>query len=575
MFIDIVNNKISLKLENGDDFQQLIAKIKLNLCPYSYDVDLKLWFTEKMNLLVIPEIFQDVKLSQKCKELLIRQKEHILQLKIDKTLPYEKRIELLKEATLFPHQKTGINYLLKYTSSGLFDDPGLGKTLTVISTLCILFHDKKIDKVVVFCPNGLKYNWVEELEMFSSLSYHVSNGDREERTEQLKIDKQVLIINYESLGIKKNKQKKSEKKKSQLIAEKFQKEFTKYITNNTCLVLDEAHRIKTGTSNISKYIRHIGKLTIYKYALTGTPIANKPEDAFYLMNFLDGGKLLGTNYYNFLKQYCILGDSFNEWAIVGYKNLDKLKFLIELKSIRRIKSEVLNLPSRIFQDRIIELSSEHLNHYKEIKKNFSKIIKEGDRILIESCLIKLIQCSSNPLLTESKIESSKIKELDNILDEHIDRGNKKIIVWTNFVENYNFLLKRYEKYKPIFIKGGVSPEQRQKNVNLFQNDPSVKLILLNPKACKEGITLTSSSTMVYLDRTFDLLEYTQSRDRNFRIGQKENCLVINLIGKNTIDETIAKNLYKKENLANYLHGDIEKLEKQISFKEIAKLVLEF
>lgn len=566
MKVFLNENKVAIQLYSGDDFQSIIQKIKDNLSPYEYSPQTKLWTTEKMNLLVFQQIFNNEKIyyGEGVLQLLEKQKQYLEQLEVDKNIPYNDQILLLKNENLklFDHQKKAINYLLKYPSSGLFDEQGLGKTLTVISVLCILFDQKKIDNVIIFCPNTLKFNWARELELFSSLTFCVLHGDRKERLQQLAETKQIYITNYESLAIKKTKVK--EKTKAQKTAEEFQDSFTNLITSRTSIILDEAHRIKSGNSKISKYIRKIGKLAEYKYTLTGTPIANKPEDIFYLMMFLDDGKLLGTNYWQFLKQYCILGNHFSEYAIVGYKNLDKLKFLINLKSLRRLKDDVLDLPEKIYEEKIIEPTREHLMFYNKLKAEVLQIItKEGDLKRIEPYLIRLIQASSNPLLIdpETKIVGSKVSELDNLLTEHIELSGNKVVVWTNFVNNYPYLLERYKKYNPVYINGSVDPKARQDCVEQFQTNPEVKLIICNPQAAKEGITLTASSVSIYLDRTFNLVDWKQSNDRIHRIGQNKRCLIITLLCKDSIDEIISKNIYKKSEIAAFLQGDIDSIQK--------------
>jgi len=669
MRIFLKDNKIAIKLEYGDDFKSSVEKIKTKLSPYSFDFQEKIWITEKINLLIIPELFSQhhLHLDSEIQELYKRQKKFIEELKLNKERIYSEKINSLKEIKLFNHQKQAINFMLSYTSCGLFDEQGLGKTLSTIATLCILFERKDIESAIIICPNNLKYNWKSEIDLFSSLYCTILEGSKKLKIEQLKQRNQIIITNYESLIIHNTKKKNKEKSSSQIISKQFQKEFSSIVNNNTCIILDEAHRIKNGSSSSSKYIRKLGAKTNHKYILTGTPIANHPEDIFYQFLFLDCGKLFGKNYYNFLKQYCYIGGFyfsykefetdpkefvkkityfnftkidaieklneliddllfFEKWqinhpesikeakylidkcikyknekslyshvneikkinrhllriaykecpenkylwspitdrVIAGYKNLDRLRFLIGLKSIRRLKEDVLDLPEKLFQDRIIEMSKEHLKFYNDLSEKLIKIITEnGDLKSIDPFIVKLVQCSSNPTLIDSnlKITSSKVSELDKLFVEHIVESKNKVILWTNYVENYPYLLERYKEYNPTFINGEVELEERHKRIKQFQESPEIKLIICNPQACKEGITLTSSCIAIYLDRDFNLVNYKQSVDRIHRIGQSKTCLIINLICKNTIDEMIMKNLFTKDVIAQYLQGDCDNLSK--------------
>lgn len=566
MRIFLKDNKVALKLEHGDDFKLIIEKIKTKLSPYSYDPQEKIWFTEKMNLLIIPELFSQINVvfDPQIQTISQKQKQFIEELKLNKEKVYSENIGLLKDVNLFNHQRQAINFMLNYSSCGLFDEQGLGKTLTTISTLCVLFEQQKIEMSIIICPNNLKYNWKNEIDLFSGLSSIILEGSKKEKMEQLKQNCQVIITNYESLIVQGAKKKKKEKSNSQLISEEFQKEFLEITSDKTCIVLDESHRIKNGNSSSSKYVRKLGTKTNKKYVLTGTPIANHPEDIFYQFLFLDGGKLFGTNYYSFLKQYCYLGNQFSKYAVVGYKNLDKLRFLIGLKSIRRLKEDVLDLPEKIFEDRIIETSKEHMSFYNDLLDKLIQIItEEGELKSVDPYLVKLIQCASNPILIDqnSDITSSKIKELDELLNEHIVESGNKVILWTNYVDNYPYLLERYKKYNPFFINGEVKLKERHERIKQFQTNPEVKMIICNPQACKEGITLTASCVAIYLDRDYVLVNYKQSVDRLHRIGQSKTCLIINLICKDTIDEMIMKNLFKKDVMAQYLQGDCDDLSK--------------
>lgn len=578
MKISLLGNKIAIKLQPGDDFATTIKKIKTHLAPYEYDPQTHLWLTTKMNLLVFEQIFQNEKIYYEPEVLgiLEKQKKYLVKLDQFKNTEYDGKGFINIE--LFKHQRQAVNFMLNMPCSGDFDEQGLGKTLSIIFTLGILFDEKKIDKALVICPNTLKYNWEKEIKDFSELKCEVLTGSKEEMAEKISLGSQIYITNFESLIVKESKAGSKKKIKQSTIDKnkKFQDLFKGLIDEKTCIVIDEAHRIKSGSSKTSKFLRKMGKLAKYKYALTGTPIANKPEDIFYLAMFLDGGNLLGTNYFQFLKQYCILGNGFSEYAVVGYKNLDKLRFLVSLFSIRRLKKDVLDLPEKIFEDRIIETSNEHIGFYNKLKAGILQKIKEDGEVKnVKACLIRLIQGASNPILLDEncEIESGKVRELDALLEEHIEESGNKVIVWTNFVENFPYLVERYKKYNPVFINGSVSTEQRQANVLEFQNNENIKLIICNPQACREGLTLTASNIAIYLDRTNNMVDYLQSTDRIHRIGQTKTCFIINLICRSTIDEIVTNNIFRKHSLAQYVQGDTKSIEKQISDEELLELAL--
>lgn len=599
MYVFLKNNKVAIRLEHGDDFKAISEKIKGNLSPYTFDPEDKLWYTEKMNLLIMDGIFNNpYKKHDDVSILQNKQKEYLIQLNISKETEYSDILHNTKEKVkLFSHQKTAINYMLKNYPCGLFDEQGLGKTLTTICVLGILFEKKEIEKAIIICPNSLKHNWNNEIILFSNLTCVMLDGSKVNRIKQLEDNFNIYITNFESLALQDpKKREEKEKRKLAKIPEEFRdnfkqkkkrapskeslefkEKFENLIDEKTCICIDEVHRIKSGSSIVSEFIRELGIKTKYKYILTGTLIANKPEDVFYPFLFLDCGETLGKNYYNFLKQYCYLGNSFSRMAITGYKNLQKLKFLIQLKSIRRLKDDVLDLPEKIIEDRIVEITHDHLKFYDDLIDNMIDVISdEGIEKHVDPYLIKLIQAASNPLLIDkdTKVISSKIKELDSLLNEHIELSDSKVVLWTNYVNNFELLLNRYKKYNPVYIRGGVSIEDRNENVKNFQNDPNIKLIICNPAAASVGLTLTASNISIFFDRDFVLVNYKQAIDRIHRIGQNKRCLIINLICSNTVDEIISKSLFSKDTIASFLQGDIKDLEKvHIDKKKILRDIL--
>jgi SNF2 family DNA or RNA helicase len=86
------------------------------------------------------------------------------------------------------------------------------------------------------------------------------------------------------------------------------------------------------------------------------------------------------------------------------------------------------------------------------------------------------------------------------------------------------------------------------------------ILIANPSAAREGLTLTSANNAIYLDRNFNLVDYLQSQDRIHRISQTKECRIYKLIAKNTIDEYIDEIIYKKHKLAEYVQGDIDNIE---------------
>lgn len=427
-----------------------------------------------------------------------------------------------------------------------------GKTFSLIYTYKALKEKNLVDKVLVLCPASLTYTWHKEVNKTQEFIPVIIEGKKEQKIETIRnrtgnffITNYEAIINYSSKNLKENED---------LDIEKNIIEFVK--KNRVMLVIDESHRIKGRSGRIFTFLKKIIKHMEYRYISTGTLIANKPQDVwsqFYCIN----PSILGTSFYrDFAKRFCVVGNRYSEYAIVGYKNLDQLKFIIEQNSVRRLKSEILKLPEKYFKNYYITMDYKQKKLYEELEENTLRIIENEDNISkITSNVFTLIEMASNPQLLNKDFsyETEKLFELDRILDENINGANKKVILWTNFVDNILLFKDRYKKYEPRIIYGAIKDKKdRQQAVDDFQEDDKVKLIICNPATGGVGYTMIKASLSVFFDRSFSYTAWTQSIDRLHRIGLDHDVEIISLICRDTIDEGVDSILSTKENLSDYL-----------------------
>ena len=169
-----------------------------------------------------------------------------------------------------------------------------------------------------------------------------------------------------------------------------------------------------------------------------------------------------------------------------------------------------------------------------------------------------MQVSSNPVILNENYNEDldKYTKLTNIIEAVINKS-EKIIVWSSFVNNVRWIhSKLNKKYGSVMIHGGLSIDIRNKNIEKFIGDKSINIMVANPAAAKEGLTLTCANHAVYFDRNFILDDYLQSMARIHRISQTKECFVYNLILENSIDEWIDDYLYMKELAAKLTQRDI-------------------
>jgi SNF2 family DNA or RNA helicase len=149
--------------------------------------------------------------------------------------------------------------------------------------------------------------------------------------------------------------------------------------------------------------------------------------------------------------------------------------------------------------------------------------------------------------------------LDEIIQEALTIG-EKVIVWTSFRKNVRTLRARYKDLGALMLFGEIPIEERNNVISKFMSFPQFRILIANPAAAKEGLTLTSANNAIYLDRNFKMDDYLQSQDRIHRIGQTKKCTITKLVAKDTIDEYMDEIVEKKELIARYALGDTNSID---------------
>jgi len=327
------------------------------------------------------------------------------------------------------------------------------------------------------------------------------------------------------------------------------------------MILDESARIKDPQTKTAQALFELRQYSLKRIIITGTPVANKPFDLWAQFFFLDGGKILGDDFDNFKSKY-------NEKSADYIESLHELKTTITKHSIRRCKNDVLELPEKRFINVYVDLKGKQLEIYNKLRNELKIEVQDIDgNISIDEAenilkkLLRLTQIASNPSLIDKGYNEipAKFEKLDNLLKD-IASKDEKAIIWTCFVGNITILKNRLREYNPLVIHGGIPIKDRMNFVNIFQESDKNKVMIANPAAAREGLTLTKANNAIYLDRNFNLVDYLQSQDRIHRISQTKECNIYKILARNTIDEYIDRLIDVKRDIAGYVQDDFEYLE---------------
>lgn len=538
------------------DFDSRIVSEIKTLSNYLYDKNSKEWEIPISSLKEILEKLNplsDIKLKLKKEEI---EKDDVYELLNYKTKPFE-------------YQKDGIEYGLNHDRWLLLDAPGLGKSLQLLYLAEELKKRDNIEHCLIVCGvNTLKMNWLKEIEKHSSLNGKILGqrinrkgklviGSVKDRLDDLKtpIEEFFVITNIETLRDK------------DIIKEINSSKVNKF----DMIVVDEIHKCKSPTSSQGK---NLLKLTNAKYRVgaTGTLLLNDPLDAYVPLKWIGAER---STYTNFKYYYCNFGGDFHN-ILLGFKNINYLKHMIDKYSLRRTK-DLLDLPPKTIIDEYVEMNDEQQKFYKNIQEG---IVEQVDLVNIStssllSMVARLRQATACPsILTSENIRSSKIDRAIDLTRQIVENGDK-VVIFSTFKETVNVLANELKDLNPSVNTGDIKDEIISQNIDDFQNNSNSKVFIGTWQKCGTGITLTSASYMIFIDCAWTSASNQQAEDRIYRIGSKDPVFIYYLWCKDTIDERVKEIVEDKEAISDYIVDDkvsdksIESLKKYIEDLKIS------
>ncbi len=446
----------------------------------------------------------------------------------EKTLDREVDYSPYSHRPPMEHQKIAIEKLLANNKFILADDMGLGKTTsTVIASL-----ESDVKKVLIVCPASLKINWKREIELYSDENVLIVGGKKWGSTFK------YYIINYDIL------------KNFHTTENTEDSDAYKIILNEgfDLAIVDEAHYISNSQAQRTKLLNDILAKIPKVWLLTGTPMTSRPINYFNLLKIVNSP--LTLNWKSYVLRYC-KGYQFRVggrkiWNTSGASNLDELREQTKAVVLRRMKTDILDLPEKIISPIWLELKN---SFYDDELSEFLRISKENRKK--ESLTVTL----NRLMKLRQLIAIEKVDHTCELIDKVLEQG-RKVIVFTNFTMSLDMIYEKYGK-KAVVLDGRMSKDRRQQSVDRFQNEDKVKIFIGNIKAAGVGITLTAADTVIFNDLSFVPADHSQAEDRAYRYGQKNSVLVYYPVFENTIEMTIYNILQKKKDIIDQVMGDGE------------------
>ena len=446
------------------------------------------------------------------------------------------------KGVLHSYQREGVNWLSFLYQNGfhgiLADEMGLGKTVQVLA----FFSQTRMNfPHLVIMPTSLLFNWKRECRTFiPHVTPYVHAGvDRfKDRKELEKQD--VIFVSYAI--IRRDRELFSQMKFG-------------------CIILDEAHLIKNARSQIFQAVNELQ--AVFKLALTGTPIENSLGDLWALFHFL-------------LPE---LFESKREFTSkIAHLQSDP-SFIREIKQktspfiLRRRKSDIDHqFPPKMEQVVWIEMEGRQKEIYEEwlqkTKKGLlQKIEKEGTsthQSEIFEALLRLRQICCHPLLVDSELPEEEVEQgkLERVLADirAVASEGHKVLVFSQFTEMLKIIRKEIEKEGISYVYLDGQTKDREKVVEVFQNDPQIPLFLISLKAGGVGLNLTSADYVFIYEPWWNEAVENQAIDRAHRLGRKGSVIVKRYIFADSIEEKIMDLKKAKSALASdILHIEAENI----------------
>ena len=440
----------------------------------------------------------------------------------------DERLDQLLTVSLYPYQKEGIRFAFEKGRSIIADEMGLGKTIQAIGTAELLRREGLAEQIMIVCPTSLKYQWQREIERFTKDTDRspdhpltlVIEGNPLKRKEQYASDIPYKIVSYNCMS-------NDVKMWGSLQTE--------------VLIMDEVQRLKNWKTQISMAARKVR--SDYAVILSGTPLENKLEELYSVMEFADN-YCLGP-YWQF-RADCIVTDDGGK--VIGYKNLNKVGETARERLIRRTKKQVaLQMPKRTDQNLFVPMTTEQRGMHEEYKEQVAKLVYKWRRthFLSETDRKKLLQflsmmrmvCDSTYILDQKSRYDTKVTETMSILQSVFDNGDEKVVIFSQWERMTRLIAYELDKmgigYE--YLHGGVPSAKRRDLIINFTDDPDSR-VFLSTDAGSTGLNLQAGSIMINLDLPWNPAVLEQRIARIYRLGQERNVQVINLVAKDTIEE---------------------------------------
>lgn len=448
------------------------------------------------------------------------------------------------QVPLYPYQQQGMLHLAFNERALLADEMGLGKTIQAIAACELLRRLKGIQRVLVIVPASLKTEWEEQILKFTGLPVMLIQGARHMRLQQYKLDSFFYLMNYEQV-------------RNDL-------DEIQELLSPDVIILDEAQRIKNWQAKTSTKIKKLK--SPYAFVLTGTPLENRIDEIYSLMQVIDP-TVFGP-LFRFNRDFYVFDE---KGKTIGLKNIDRLHNLLKDFLLRRRKHDVEDqLPDRLVNFYFVKMEEEQRRRYAEYEDKVARLLaqtkgrpmrkEESDLLQLWLACMRML-CDTPYILDQTCQICPKLDELKEILTQLLSNKENKIIIfseWVKMLDLVQAVLKKLNIDYALHV-GSVPQDRRRLEINRFKQDPNCRVFLSSDSGAT-GLNLQVANVVINLDLPWNPAKYEQRIARAWRKHQTRTVQIINLVCEDSIEQRMISLLSSKKALADGVLDGVGELE---------------
>lgn len=444
-----------------------------------------------------------------------------------------------------------------------------GKTKATLDLACYRRQKGDIQAVLVIAPNGVHVNWVRRQlpqHMWETVPYvaHAWQASESHKPEHAASLERVLSCRGEALAVLAvNSESIIHDKPAKIIAR-----FLRRHQGKCMLVVDESHDFRSPGSKRTKRARSLKRYCKVRRILTGTAVSNSPLAAYSQFELLDDHALGFENFADFEGHFAYYvqertkgGQSYER--LDHYRNLDDLQGRMARWASVVLREDVDDMPDLVMDERTVVLLEAQMKAYRTLLKEMILELEDGGEVeAIDggARLVKLQQMLGGFVVdvdgqVRELVSDDENPRLQAMLDE-VRSSDGKAIVWCKYREDIRRVVRALaaEGIRCVEYHGAVhSQAKRQQAIDDFNNDPSVRVFVGQPKAGGQGLDLSAADLILWYSHTFDLIERDQANERATQIGGK-TVTIKDFVTPGTVDEYILANLGEKRSVSESLAG---------------------